>query len=79
MSDHKDSLEIQWLGIDGALVLSYFVVVGIILFAILTKNDFIIGKLVPYGIMTAVTGIFINYLSHVLKFSSKSKNGAEKK
>ena len=32
-----------------------------------------------YGIMVAVTGIFINYLSHVFKFSSKNKGDVEKK
>ncbi len=79
MSRKKNSLEIEWLGMDGALVLSYFLVVGIIFYAIFTKNDFIIGKLVPYGIMVAVTGIFIDYLSHVFKFSSKGKGDVEKK
>ena len=69
MSKQKNKFEISWLGLDGFLVVLYFALVGIIFYAIIYHNDFIIGKLVPYGIMTAVTLIFINYLSIVFKFS----------
>ncbi|MTK13312.1 MAG: hypothetical protein F8N39_14875 [Clostridiaceae bacterium] len=74
MSNKKNNLEISWFGIDGFLVIVYFVVVGIIYYAISTQNDFIVGKLIPYGIMIAVTLIFINYLSIIFKFS-KPKSG----
>lgn len=73
MSDKKNKLEISWLGLDGFLVVLYFAVVALIYFAISSKNDFIIGKLIPYGFMTAVTVIFINYLSILLRFR-KPKN-----
>ena len=68
----KFSLDIAWMGIDGALVAGYFVVVGIILYAIIAHNDFIIGRLIPYAIMAAVTLIFINYISIILKFVKTS-------
>ena len=77
MSKEKDGLKISWLGLDGLLVGSYFVLVGVISFAILTHNDFIIGKLIPYAIMAAVTLIFINYLSIVFKFARKKTHSNE--
>ena len=74
MSQKKDNLDIAWFGLDGFLVAAYFVVVAIIFYAIFAKNDLIMGTLIPYGIMIAVTGIFINYLSIIFKFSKpKSK------
>lgn len=77
MSKHNDNLDISWIGLDGLLVVSYFIIIGTVFYAIFTHNDFIIGKLIPYGIMTAVTLIFINYLSIIFKFS-KSKNNNSK-
>jgi hypothetical protein len=77
MSKEKDDLEISWIGIDGLLVAAYFVIIGIIFYAILYHNDFIIGKLIPYGIMTAVTLIFINYLSIVFKFAKPKNNDSK--
>lgn len=73
----KKDLQISWLGIDGLLVLGYFVVVGIIYFALATKNDFIVGTLIPFGIMIVVTAIFINYLSIVLKFNKSARKTSE--
>ncbi|ADK16332.1 MULTISPECIES: hypothetical protein [Clostridium] len=78
MSKKNDKLEISWFGIDGFLVLLYFIVVGVIYYAISAHNDFIVGRLIPYGIMIAVTLIFINYLGIIFKFSRKSKGNKEK-
>ena len=69
MDNQKHNLEISWLGIDGFLVILYFIVVGIIYYAISARNDFIVGVAIPYGIMITVTLIFINYLSIVCKFA----------
>lgn len=74
MSKQKNSLEISWLGMDGLLVALYFAVVGVIFYAILNHNDFIIGRVIPYGIMLAVTLIFINYLSIIFKFAKPKSN-----
>ncbi len=68
----KFSLDIAWLGLDGALVAGYFVMVGVILYAIINHNDLIIGRIIPYGIMIAVTLIFINYICIITKFVRKS-------
>ncbi|OBR94380.1 hypothetical protein CLRAG_15470 [Clostridium ragsdalei P11] len=78
MSKKNDKLEISWFGIDGFLVLLYFIVVGVIYYAISAHNDFIVGRLIPYGIMIAVTLIFINYLGIIFKFSRKSKDSKKK-
>ncbi|HVI42963.1 MAG TPA: hypothetical protein VM577_20340 [Anaerovoracaceae bacterium] len=79
MSKRKNDLEISWLGMDGFLVALYFIVVGVIFYAILNHSDFLIGKFIPYGLMLAVTIIFINYLSHVLKFAKPNKSDANPK
>lgn len=73
MSNKNNDLDIAWFGMDGFLVCLYFVVVGVIHYAITTRNDLIVGKLIPYGIMIAVTLIFVDYLSMIFKFS-KPKN-----
>jgi len=77
MQENKKNLDIAWIGVDGLLVVGYFVLVGIILYAIIYRNDFIIGTVIPYSIMIAVTGIFINYLSVVAKFgrAAREKRG----
>ena len=67
VSKVKKDLEIKWFGIDGFLVLLYFVIASFIFYGILTKNDFIIGKLIPFGVMIAVTIIFLDYLYQVYK------------
>lgn len=69
MSTAKKDLEISWLGLDGFLVVLYFIAVGIIYYAISVQNDWIVSQLIPYGIMITVTMIFINYLFIVFKFS----------
>lgn len=69
MSTVKKNLEIAWLGIDGLLVALYFVAVGIIYYAITAQNDWLVGQVIPYGIMVVVTGIFVNYLLIVFKFT----------
>lgn len=68
ISKEKKDLEISWFGVDGFLILFYLVIVGVIFYALKTSNDFIIGKLIPYAVMGAVTLIFLNYLTNVFSF-----------
>jgi hypothetical protein len=63
-----DKLKIEWIGLDGFLVALYACIVAIIMYGVITRSDFIIGKLAPYGLMTAVTLIFISYLFQVASF-----------
>ena len=67
VSKVKKDLEIKWIGIDGFLVLLYFLITAFIFYGIATKNDFIIGKLIPYGVMFVVTIIFCDYLKQIYK------------
>lgn len=71
VSKVKKDLEIKWFGIDGFLVILYFLVTGFIFYGIVTKNDLIIGKIIPYGVMLAVVLIFIDYLYRVYKMLTK--------
>ncbi len=71
ISKSNKDLEIKWLGLDGFLVALYFIIAGIIFYGITAKNDFIIGKLIPYAVMISVTLIFLDYLRYVFKFLKK--------
>ncbi|MCC0641266.1 MULTISPECIES: hypothetical protein [unclassified Clostridioides] len=71
VSKVKKDLEIKWLGIDGFLVLLYFLITGFIFYGIVTRNDIIVGKIIPYGVMIAVVIIFFDYLYRVFKMTGK--------
>lgn len=70
-------LEIEWLGLDGFLIALYLAIVGLIFYALKAENDFIVGTLIPYSVMAAVTVIFLTYVRHVLVFmrSHREKRG----
>lgn len=71
VSKVKKDLEITWFGIDGFLVALYFLITAFIFYGIITKNDVIIGKIIPYGVMIAVILIFFDYIYRVLKMVKK--------
>lgn len=41
------------------LVLLYFLITGFIFYGILTRNDIIVGRIIPYGVMAVVIIIFL--------------------
>ncbi len=65
--------KISWLGIDGALVVSYFVLEVIAFLCFTQKIDFVMEWLFPIALLVIVTYIFINYCFQVYKFM-KQKN-----
>ena len=65
--DTKD-LQISWFGIDGFLILLYFAIVGIILYGMYSENDLLLGRIIPYAVMTACTLIFLDYLRSTVTF-----------
>lgn len=67
----KKDLEIKWFGIDGFLVLLYFLIIGFIFYGILIRNDIIVGKIILYGVMLVVIVIFFDYIYRVLKMIRK--------
>lgn len=76
MSNNKDKtneLRNEWLGLDGFLVVLYFVVAFILGYSIIHNIDFVVGRLAPYGVMTAVTLIFFKYLHQVMTFAKGVK------
>lgn len=73
VSKVKKDLEIKWFGIDGFLVLLYFLITAFIFYGIVTRNDLIIGKIIPYGVMIAVTLIFCDYIYRVYKMIKNNK------
>ncbi|WP_297131926.1 hypothetical protein [Terrisporobacter sp.] len=71
MSDKESKIE--WLGIDGFLVILFPIVVSIMWFSFDRKIDFIIGKLVPYGTAIVVILIICKYFREVIGFSKVNK------
>ena len=65
--DTKD-LQISWFGIDGFLILLYFAIVGTILYGMYSENDLLLGRIIPYAVMTACTLIFLDYLRSTVTF-----------
>ncbi|EOY7424958.1 hypothetical protein [Clostridioides difficile] len=49
----------------------YFLITGFIFYGILTRNDIIVGKIIPYGVMSVVIVIFFDYIYRVLKMTRK--------
>jgi hypothetical protein len=73
---NRKSLEIGW--IDWTLVAGYFAVALLIWHGIKGQSDFIVSKLIPYGVMLAVTGVFIDYFCRIFKFMGHQKSGGNR-
>ena len=73
MTTEKESkdLKISWFGVDGFLVLLYLVIVGTILYGMYSENDLLLGRIIPYAVMTACTLIFLDYLRSTVTFLRK--------
>lgn len=65
---HDKDLHINWFGVDGVLVLLYGIIVSVIFYATSTENDFLIGMIIPYGVIGVTALIFISYLFSVMRF-----------
>lgn len=63
--------KIEWKGLDGFLVLVFFIVSITIWISIIYKIDIIIGYIIPITLIIVVTAIFIQYLMEIYKFSKK--------
>lgn len=64
-----ESGKIEWLGMDGFLILLYPIIAFIIGYSLINNVDFIVGKVVPYTVTIVTTLIFIKYIGQVLHFS----------
>lgn len=69
----KDELKVEWIGIDGALVLLYIVLAAIYSYGIINRIDFIVGIMAPGVAISITTGAFIKYCTEVASFSKGKK------
>ncbi|MBV7274779.1 hypothetical protein [Clostridium thailandense] len=66
--------KVEWTGIDGFLVLMFFIVGAIIWISIIKKIDVVVGLIIPISLAIIVTVIFVAYLMEIFKFyKNKSK------
>ena len=75
----KSELKVEWLGVDGALVLLYIALACIYGYGMLNSIDFIIGIMAP-GIAILITvGVFLKYCTEVFSFATGKKGGDKSK
>ena len=77
MNKHQESQKtpkVEWLGVDGALVLLYFLLAGVYTYGILGRVDFIVGILAP-GIAFGITVLtFLRYCFEVGSFMRRTND-----
>lgn len=73
-----ENLKVEWLGIDGALVLLYIVLAAIYGYGMLNSVDFIVGIFAPGVAIVITVGVFIKYCTEVFSFAT-GKKGDKKK
>ncbi len=66
--EYKKQVKVEWLGVDGALVLLYLVLCAFFSYGIINRIDWITGWAVPIIGGGGTTAIFLKYLSEVLHF-----------
>lgn len=71
--------KIQWIGIDGILVVAWFVIVILILIAFVKHIDFLIQWFFPALLFATTTAIFIDYCTKVGGFIKLSRSNADKR
>lgn len=77
--EKKDgNLKVEWLGIDGALVLLYIVLAIIYGYGMLNSVDFIVGIFAPGVAIVITVGVFLKYCTEVFSFAT-GKKGEKKK
>lgn len=63
--------KIEWKGLDGLLICTFFIVSFIIWISIINKIDIVIGYVIPAFLAVVVTVIFVSYLREIYKFYRK--------
>ena len=67
---------IRWIGIDGGLILGYFIVELLAYIAFHSHVDFLIQWIFPLAVLVIVTYIFVNYIVQLVKFMRHAGKGA---
>lgn len=65
--------KVEWLGIDGALVLLYFILAGVYTYGIIGRVDFIVGIMAPVIACGITVLVFLRYCVEVVGFMKKTK------
>lgn len=65
--------KVEWLGIDGALVLLYFILAGVYTYGIIGRVDFIVGIMAPVIACGITILVFLRYCFEVVGFMRSSK------
>ena len=73
--EYKAEMKVEWIGIDGLLVLLYFVCGAIIMWGLIARVDWTVQIFAPGVAALMTTGIFVRYLFEVFTFG---KTGGKK-
>lgn len=76
MNDKKEKnldLKVEWIGVDGALVLLYIVLACIYGYGMINNVDFIVGIMAPGVAIVITIGVFLKYCTEVFSFATGKK------
>ena len=70
----EEELMVEWLGVDGALVLLFIVLAVIYGYGLLHQVDVIVGVMAPGIAIGITTAVFLRYCVEVFSFASGKKS-----
>ena len=73
IAQHKEDIKVEWIGVDGALVLLYILLACFYGYGMINRVDVIIGYIAPGVAITITTGVFLKYCTEVFAFATKKK------
>ncbi len=73
MAQHRRDIKVEWLGVDGALILLYVLLACFYGYGMLNKVDFIIGYFAPGVAIFITSAVFLKYCTEVFSFATKKK------
>ena len=73
----KEYEKVEWLGVDGGLILLFIVLACIYGYGMLNGIDFIVGILSPGLAICITVGVFLKYCTEVFSFATGRKGKAK--
>jgi len=73
IAQHKQDIQVEWIGLDGALILLYILLACLYGYGMLNRVDFIIGYLAPGVAIFITSAVFLKYCTEVFSFATKKK------
>lgn len=74
--EYRREIRVEWIGMDGALVLLYIVLAATYGYGLLNGVDWIVGILAPCVAMGIATFAFLKYCTEVFAFATGKKKAA---